>query len=237
MSDTTFQGYVEKKNLQFKDQKNIEEQKNEAFYLEKTAAEYKDDIGYDAGGYSRNLVNQAASFILKTNQYGLSAKSLDVSDSPIYYKMEKGKKCARGYFDRKKLTKAGNRLIDLAKKRQKENADMLIQEELSFNEETWKPAETPQGAPPSEADNVIDRLITDGTIENVDQCVREEMQEKDDSVHFFQKRTYEAMDDKSKLPDFNQVVSNLNVKMLHDLQFFVTHGKKVTVRLPKRNKI
>ena len=43
---------------------------------------------------------------------------------------------------------------------------------------------TRRDAPPTEADNAIDRLVADGIIERVDDCVRDEMKEKDDSVHF-----------------------------------------------------
>ncbi|MBQ9505009.1 MAG: hypothetical protein IJU93_08370 [Lachnospiraceae bacterium] len=243
MSEATFEGYVEKQQLQFKNPQNIEKQMDDtAFMQQSTEALSTFTRQYDTGSFKTSEVREAASFMLKAQQYGLNTRKLDVEDSPIYYKKVNGKKCARGYFEKKNLEKAGNRLIKLTKQRQSEISDIILKDDLQVNEQTWKRQEDDPSAPPSEADKIVDRFISVGAIENADLAIREEMNEnksaekadqkkEQTSKYFMHKRVNEAMD--TKLPNLNKVLHYYNTMMMKDYSQLILE-KTPKSELPKK---
>ncbi len=84
---------------------------------------------FEAKGFTREEVKQAAKFTLQAGAYDIDVRHLDVEDSPIYYKMtENKKKKSRGRFTRKDLDDAGKLLIARAKEVQQELAEKLRKE-------------------------------------------------------------------------------------------------------------
>ena len=68
--------------------------------------------GEDMKGFSYEQIKEAAKFALKTKPYDLDAESLDVEDSPIYYKENKS---SRWFWNRKKLNDRAELLITKAR--------------------------------------------------------------------------------------------------------------------------
>ena len=207
MSDITFQDYIEQNKLQYTDKNNIEEQDNQRDYLmnvTETLSVASSDF-YNRKGFTEKQVAEAAKFILKADQYGLEPKALEVKDSPIYYyKDTNGKKCSRGYFERKRLQKAGRNLIKFAKKRNTKLADYLINDKLTrIDEKTWQRKE-PEPEHPTMADTLVDKFVSSGTMDITDRVVRNERQDINDDENVIQKSITEAMSE-SNMPDLTSI--------------------------------
>lgn len=84
---------------------------------------------FEAKGFTKEEVRNAAKFALQAGAYDIDVRHLDVEDSPVYYKMGNNNKLkSRGRFTRKDLDDAGKLLIARAKEVQLEQRERLRQE-------------------------------------------------------------------------------------------------------------
>ncbi len=189
----TFQQYVEKNKLKFKDKKTEKQREADSRHLANMADSYMFSMDGKTA-FDQEVVARAAKFIVKTRPYGLTARKINVSDSPIYYKKVKGKMVARGWMERKKLEDAGEQLLKLAKKKDAEYADLDMGEDIEIQTDEWKRQETDPDAPPLNTDVLMDKLTGNGIVDAADNIVLEEEKLLDQNEGLIQKRTREILD-------------------------------------------
>ncbi len=173
MGDLDFKQHVEQNKIQLKNKENIEQQQADTRVMTSLAG-YMNDNKFDRGGFESDEVYSAAKFILQAQMYeGMdSVRNLDVSDSPVYYKTLDGKKCARGWRERKKLEKTGKRLVSLAQKKKKEYAEMDLGKDVFLHEKEWKRAEKDPKAPAANAEKMMNRFFEGGVVRYADARVK-----------------------------------------------------------------
>ncbi len=197
----TFQQYVENNNLRFTDKKTEQQREANSRHLRNMADEYKSHMDGKTS-FDSDLVVRAAKFIVKTQPYGLSARGINVSDSPIYYKRENGKLKARGWRERKKLEKAGQKLLDYAKRKDAEYADLDMGEDITIQTDEWERQEEDLLAPPSNTDVLMDKLAENGIVDVTENIVLQETEIIDQRKGLIQKRTQETLDGPLKPLDY-----------------------------------
>lgn len=215
MSDTTFQQYVEKNKLKFTGKQTTEEREIDLRHISTMADSYK--TTYDEkGGFSKDLVARAAKFVAKSQQYGLTARKINVSDSPIYYKVVNGQKTARGWRERKKLEDAGKQLIKTIKQKDALYADLDMGENITtVQTKEWERQPTDPLAPPLNSDIMMDKFVNKGLVDDTDDIILDETKILDKNKGLLQKRTRDILN--QPLKPFDVYKQSITTQMFRKL--------------------
>ena len=131
MATETLQNVIDRKkatlNAGVVAQKEAESKALEAI-IDRMAKDKKLRGQIQTGSFSKKEVIAAAKFALKASPYDISVRNLKVSDSPIYYDLNK--KSSRWKMTRKKLDDKGQHLIEQAKEIRRQELEREKQQEL-----------------------------------------------------------------------------------------------------------